>query len=44
MLPKGAVWPRHTAAGTGRALLAAGRSQPLAASEPAMAESQAWVG
>lgn len=44
MLPKGAAWPRHTAVGTGRALVAAGRSQPSAASDPATAESQARVG
>lgn len=44
MLPKGAAWPQHTAVGTGWALLAAGQSQPWAASDPATAESQAQVG
>jgi len=44
LLPKGAAWPWHTAEGTGRALLAGGQSQLLAASDPATAESQARVG
>lgn len=44
MLLKGAVWPQHTAMGTSWVSLAAGRSQPLAAPDPAAAESRAQVG